>query len=75
MYKIVALSLLALASAAPAPAPAPQRNRGGNGRQRQQTAFQQAQQVPMGISQAQDGSTILDDMTMVKYVLPFFFLT
>jgi hypothetical protein len=61
MYTIAALSLLALAAAAPAP----QRNRGGNGRQKQ-TAFQQAAKVPMGISQAQDGSVILDDMTTVK---------
>jgi hypothetical protein len=64
MYTIAALSLLALAAAAPAP----QRNRGGGTRQKQ-TAFQQAAKVPMGISQAQDGSVILDDMTTVKYVL------
>jgi len=65
MYKLVSLSLLALAAAAPAPAPAPQRNRGG---QQRATAQQQAARIPMGISQAQDGSTILDDMAMVKYV-------
>jgi hypothetical protein len=68
MYKLVSLSLLALAAAAPAPAP--QRNRGG---QQRATAQQQAARIPMGISQAQDGSTILDDMVMVKYVFqPFF---
>ena len=62
MYKLVSLSLLALAAAVPAP----QRNsRGG---QQRPTAQQQAARVPMGISQAQDGSMILDDMVMVKYV-------
>lgn len=61
MYKLVYLSLLGLAVAAPAP----QRNRGG---QQKQTAFQQAMKIPMGISQAQDGGMILDDMVMVKYV-------
>jgi hypothetical protein len=61
MYKLVSLSLLALAAAAPAP----QRNRGG---QQRATAQQQAARIPMGISQAQDGSMILDDMVMVKYV-------
>lgn len=47
----------------------PQRNRNGGGRGggRQQTAQQQAAQVPQGISQAQDGSMILDDTVMVKY--------
>jgi len=62
MYKIVYLSLLGLAAAAPAP----QRNKGG---QQKATAQQQAMRVPMGITQAQDGSMILDDMVMVKYVL------
>ncbi|KAF2848525.1 hypothetical protein T440DRAFT_167282 [Plenodomus tracheiphilus IPT5] len=71
MYKIIAFtSLLALTSALP------QRNRGGRqggGRQgggqtqqQQATAFQQAAQVPQGVSQAQDGSTILDDTVMVN---------
>lgn len=49
----------------------PQRSRGGRqggGRSQQQqtTAFQQAAQIPQGISQAQDGSTILDDTVMVN---------
>lgn len=61
MYKLVYLSLLGLAAAAPSP----QRNRGG---QQRQTAQQQAMRIPMGITQAQDGSMILDDMVMVKYV-------
>ena len=60
MYQLVYLSLLGLAAAAPAP----QRNRGGG--QQKQTAQQQAMQIPMGITQAQDGSMILDDMVMVK---------
>lgn len=64
MYKqIVTLSLLSLTSALP------QRNRGGGngGGQRQQaTAFQQAAQVPQGISTATDGSMILDDTVMVN---------
>ncbi|KAI8932563.1 hypothetical protein NX059_010739 [Plenodomus lindquistii] len=70
MYNLVVFtSLLALTSALP------QRNRngrqGGNGAQRQQqqqqaTAFQQAAQVPQGVSQATDGSTILDDTVMVN---------
>lgn len=61
MFKLVSLSLLALAAAAPAP----QRNRGGG---QKATAQQKAAQIPMGITQAQDGSMILDDMVMVKYV-------
>lgn len=70
MYNLIALSsLLALASALP------QRNRNGNTRngnngggqtQQQSTAFQQAAQIPQGISQATDGSTILDDTVMVN---------
>ncbi|KAH6639587.1 hypothetical protein C7974DRAFT_134900 [Boeremia exigua] len=60
MYKLVYLSLLGLAAAAPSP----QRNRGGQ--QQKQTAQQQAAKVPMGITQAQDGSMILDDMVMVN---------
>ncbi|KAI1462893.1 uncharacterized protein F4812DRAFT_295452 [Daldinia caldariorum] len=34
--------------------------RGGGQRQKQATAFQQAQQIPQGVSTATDGSTILD---------------
>ena len=65
MYKLAAFSLLALASAAPSP----QRNKGGG--QQKQTAQQKAAQIPMGITQAQDGSMILDDMVMVKYVATY----
>jgi hypothetical protein len=65
---IVLSTLLTLSTALP------QRNRngggrGGNGRTQQQaTAQQQAAQVPQGLSQAQDGSIIMDDTVMVKYV-------
>lgn len=58
MHKFILASALLVAVSA-----LPQRNRGG--RQRA-TAQQQAAQVPQGISQAQDGSTILDDTVMVK---------
>lgn len=51
----------------------PQRNRnggngrgGGGGQAQQATAQQQAAQVPQGLSQAQDGSTILDDTVIVN---------
>jgi hypothetical protein len=64
---LIALSLLSLSSALP------QRNRNGGGRggnrQQQASAQQQAAQVPQGLSQAQDGSVIMDDTVMVKYVL------
>jgi hypothetical protein len=66
MYtKIIALSsLLALSTALP------QRNKNGGGRgggrAQQATAQQQAAQVPQGLSQATDGSIIMDDTVMVK---------
>lgn len=62
MYKVIALSLLSLASALP------QRNRGGNrgGNRQQATAFQQAAQIPQGVSRATDGSMILDDTVIVN---------
>jgi hypothetical protein len=62
MYKVIALSLLGLTAALP------QRNRGnGRGGNRQQaTAFQQAAQIPQGVSRATDGSMILDDTVMVN---------
>lgn len=66
MYKTILLSsLLTLSSALP------QRNRNGNTRNQnsgaqQATAFQQAAQIPQGISLATDGSTILDDTVMVN---------
>jgi hypothetical protein len=64
MYKTIALTtLLTLTTALP------QRNRGGNSggnRAKAQTAFQQAQQIPQGISTATDGSMILDDTVMVN---------
>jgi hypothetical protein len=65
MYtSIIALSTLLTLSTA-----LPQRNRNGNGngRAKQQTAQQQAAQVPQGLSQATDGSIIMDDTVMVKY--------
>lgn len=43
------------------------RNRKGGGRTRQ-TAQQQAAQIPQGVSQATDGSTILDMTANIKYV-------
>jgi hypothetical protein len=66
MYKTIALTTLLTLSTA-----LPQRNRGGNnasggGRQKAQTAFQQAQAIPQGISTATDGSMILDDTVMVN---------
>lgn len=49
------------------------RNRNGNGQgsnsqgqQQQSTAQEQADQIPQGISQATDGSTILDATAQVK---------
>ena len=62
MNTLLTLSLLSLSTALP------QRNRSGNGggRAKQATAFQQAQQIPQGLSQATDGSTILDDTVMVN---------
>lgn len=67
MYKVFAISSLLALSAA-----LPQRNQGGNTRQggqrtQQATAAQQAAQVPQGISQAEDGSMILDNTVMIKY--------
>ncbi|OAL45957.1 hypothetical protein IQ07DRAFT_591224 [Pyrenochaeta sp. DS3sAY3a] len=58
MQKILTFSTLFVLTSA-----LPQRNRGGR---TQQTAQQQAARVPQGISQAQDGSTILDDTVMVN---------
>jgi hypothetical protein len=55
MYKLAFASLAALAACAP--------QRGGG---RKQTAQQQAAQVPQGISQATDGSTILDDTVNIN---------
>lgn len=63
MYRLAIFSFLALASAAPSP----QRNRGGNGGgQQRATPQQKAAQIPMGITKAEDGSMILDDMVMVN---------
>ncbi|KAF2014055.1 hypothetical protein BU24DRAFT_349940 [Aaosphaeria arxii CBS 175.79] len=69
MYGLSVLAFAVLAVAAPAP----QRNRGGNrngggngGGQQRATAQQQAAQVPGGISQAQDGSTIVDDTVNIN---------
>lgn len=48
----------------------PQNRKGGNrgGGQTQQTLQQQAAEIPQGVSQATDGSTILDMTATVKYV-------
>jgi len=66
-------SFLALSSLISLSTALPKRNRNGNantqtgnGRTQAATAFQQAAQVPQGVSQAQDGSTILDDTVMVN---------
>ncbi|KAF1936099.1 hypothetical protein EJ02DRAFT_459818 [Clathrospora elynae] len=70
MYKAIALTTLLTLSSAIA---LPQRNRGGNsntggagGGKKQATAFQQAAQVPQGVTQATDGSTILDNTVMIN---------
>jgi hypothetical protein len=69
-------SILALSTLLTLSSAFPQRNRNGNGatrggggRQQQATAQQQAAQVPQGLSQATDGSVIMDDTVMVKYAL------
>ncbi|KAF1846129.1 uncharacterized protein K460DRAFT_284693 [Cucurbitaria berberidis CBS 394.84] len=59
MQKFLTFSALLVLTAA-----LPQRNRGGG--RTQQTAQQKAAQVPQGISQAQDGSMILDDTVTVN---------
>jgi hypothetical protein len=59
MYKTLALLTLTTLSTA-----LPQRN--GGGRQKAQTSAQKAAQVPQGITQATDGSMILDDTVMVN---------
>ncbi|OTA56871.1 hypothetical protein K449DRAFT_408310 [Hypoxylon sp. EC38] len=76
MLTVRSLSLLLALGALSAVEAAPQsRNRGGKartggrkGQQQQQatTAFEQAQQVPQGVSTATDGSTILDTTVMVN---------
>jgi hypothetical protein len=72
MHNLIALSLTSFLTLSTA---LPQRNRNGNGntrtgngnsRAQQATAQQQAAQVAQGISQAQDGSMILDDTVMVN---------
>ena len=55
MYKIAFASFVAIAACRP--------QRGGG---RQRTAQQQAAQVPQGISQATDGSMILDDTVNIN---------
>jgi hypothetical protein len=63
---LVLSSLLSLSTAYP------QRNRNGaaGGRAKQATAQQKAAQVPQGLTQATDGSIIMDDTVMVKYAFP-----
>ncbi|KAG7122601.1 hypothetical protein HYQ44_003499 [Verticillium longisporum] len=83
---LAALTLLLLVvNAAPSPKPQNRRpggngngngngrgngNGGGNGRGNRQTAQQQAARVPQGISEATDGSTILDMTAEVKVSMP-----
>lgn len=60
---LLALGLLAAAEALPGP----QLNaRAKGGKQKAQTAFQQAAQIPQGISKATDGSTIMDATVQIK---------
>ena len=66
MLTIRSFLLLGLLWAAADAAPQ-SRNRKAGGRTRQ-TAQQQAAQIPQGISQATDGSTILDMTANIKYV-------
>lgn len=61
----VVLSMLSLAHGAPQNRKG-SGNRGGNGRTNTQTSQQKAAQVPQGISQAADGSMILDMTANVK---------
>jgi hypothetical protein len=69
---ILALGLLTAAEALPSPQLNPRAKTKatttGGGRSKAKTAFQQAQQIPQGISTATDGSTILDTTAQVKYV-------
>ncbi|KAI1140706.1 hypothetical protein F5Y05DRAFT_282907 [Hypoxylon sp. FL0543] len=74
MLTVRSLSLLLALGALSAVDAAPQsRNRGGKartggkkGQQQAATAFEQAQQIPQGVSTATDGSTILDTTVMVN---------
>ncbi|KAI1779392.1 hypothetical protein F4818DRAFT_249699 [Hypoxylon cercidicola] len=72
MLTVRSLSLLLAFGALSAVEAAPRkgRNRNGQGQQQQQqqaaTAFEQAQQIPQGVSTATDGSTILDTTAMVN---------
>ncbi|KAK6221935.1 hypothetical protein LQW54_001155 [Pestalotiopsis sp. IQ-011] len=65
---LLALGLLAAAEALPGPQlnPRAKAKATGGGRQKAQTAFQQAQQIPQGVSTATDGSTILDMTAQVN---------
>ncbi|KAK9419454.1 putative Cyclin-like f-box protein [Seiridium unicorne] len=66
---LLALGLLAAVEALPGPQLNPRartKATTGGGKQKAQTAFQQAQQIPQGISTATDGSTILDTTAQVN---------
>lgn len=65
---LLAFGLLAAAEALPGPQlnPRAKTKATGGGRQKAQTAFQQAQQIPQGVSTATDGSTILDMTAQVN---------
>lgn len=62
---LLALGLLSAVEAAPQSRSKATKKKGGK---QATTAFQQAQQIPQGVSTATDGSTILDTTAMVKYV-------
>lgn len=62
---IHALAALLLSSLLDGAVGAPQRQRGG---EQQLTAQEQAAQIPDGISEATDGTTILDMTVEVKFV-------
>lgn len=69
---LVALLLSSVLNGAVQAAPQPQNNGGmtnGMTGDQQLTAQEQAAQVPDGISEATDGSTILDTTVNVKFVL------
>ncbi|KAI4866319.1 hypothetical protein F4820DRAFT_469001 [Hypoxylon rubiginosum] len=71
MLTVRSLSLLLALGALSAVEAAPRkgRNNNGQGQQQQQqaaTAFEQAQQIPQGVSTATDGSSILDTTAMVN---------
>jgi hypothetical protein len=63
----IGFAALLFSPAAAFPQHQKRRSRGGNGVTKQQTAQQQAAQIPQGVSQATDGSVILDQTVNIKY--------